>query len=511
MSASKKKQQRKANIDTTKVNEAEQKQAAYKKKARLYTVIGIVIAVLVVVLLVWNSGVFQKTATAATVGENELSVADLSYYYYNNYYRSMFSYYGISDDDVYDESTGKTYRDYYMDMALSNAQSYYALYEAALAAGHTEAEVKDQVASQIASTKSSASSNGYSYKAYLKAAMGEYMTPTAYEKQLTIQLLGDLYYNEVNDTNYDSFTLADLETYYAENPDEVDSITYSSLYFKAETVSTTDENGEELSEDEIAALEEAAMADAKAKAEEALAFYEGGMAVDVLIEKTAPSTSVDHSTVVGSSSLNSVYADELLELDVDEAAVVESEGYGYYVVVFHGRELDETLVANVRHILIKADTTTDADGNVVAPSDEAWAEAEKTANEILSRYQSGEQTAEAFAALANQYSEDSGSNTTGGLYEEIRPTDSYVTEFLGWIFDESGRQVGDTGVIRHEGDVSSSSSYWGCHVMYLDSWGDPAWQLDVRTTLTENAMTEWYETLLSGSPAALANGAKHIG
>ena len=84
MSASKKKLQRKAEVDVEKVSEAEAKQAAYKKKSRLYSIIAIVVVVLVAALLVWNSGVFQKNATAATIGGEKLSVAELSYYYYNN-------------------------------------------------------------------------------------------------------------------------------------------------------------------------------------------------------------------------------------------------------------------------------------------------------------------------------------------------------------------------------------------------------------------------------------------
>lgn len=512
MSASKKKMQRREAVDVEKVSQAQAEQAAYKKKVRLYTIIGIVIAVLVAALLVWNSGIFQKNATAATIGEDKLSVAELGYYYYNNQYRNMYvNYYGISEDDVYNEEEGTTYRDLFLDMALQNAQQVHLMYKDALAHGYSDADVKDSLASELETVKSTATAQGANYKTFLKAYFGRYMTPSVFEKVVTKNLVASLYSNDLYNKNYDELTAEELEAYYNEHEDEVDSITYSTLYFKAETVSTTDETGKELSEDEIAALKETAMADAKARAEKALAFYEGGMAIDVLIEKTAPDSSVDHNTVVGTGSLSSVYSEELLALGTDKGAIVENEDYGYYLVFFHERGRDETLSANVRHILVSAETTTGEDGSVAAPTDEAWAAAEAKANEILAEYKAGAQTAEAFGALANKYSDDGGSNTTGGLYEGVRVTGSYVTEFLDWIFDENGRSVGDTGLVRHEGDTTSSSAYWGYHVMYLDSFGEAEWQLYVRDTLASQAVMDLQDSLYEAAPAELASGASYIG
>ena len=160
MSASKKKQQRREAVDVEKVTEAQAKQAAYKKKARLYTIIGIVVAVLVVVLLVWNSGIFQKNATAATIGDDKLSVAELSFYYYD--VRQMYAQYGMIDSSMNDAETvlnsaeGTTYQDYFLEQALSDAQRYHVLYEDALKEGRTAADVKDSVDAQIANLKASA-------------------------------------------------------------------------------------------------------------------------------------------------------------------------------------------------------------------------------------------------------------------------------------------------------------------------------------------------------------------
>ncbi len=509
MSASKKKLQRRDAVDPTQLTEEQIKQAEYKKKARLYTIIGIVIVVLVAALLIWNSGIFQKNATAATIGSEKLSVAELGYYYNNNYTRYLYSYYGVEDDDIYDSTTGKTYGDYYLELALSDAQLIYAIYNEALANGYTDADVADEVEAQIQSLKSTATSYGYDYKTFLKYYYGSYMTPSAMKGIITRSLVASQYSQDVESDKYDSITVADLDAYYAENADEVDTFTYSYLYFKADSVETEDAEGNELSEDEIAALEDAAMAAAQAKAEDTLALYNGGVSIEDLIETGEPTSSADHTTAVGVSSISSTYSEQLLELDADEAAVVEYEGYGYYVVIYHERERNETLTANVRHILFSVDTETDSSGYPVAPSEEDMAAAKAEADAALAEFLAGTQTADAFAALAEKYSDDTGSNTNGGLYEDVAEGD-FVAEFNDWMFGEQQPAVGETTVIRHDGSTSSTSSYWGYHVTYLDSWGEATWMLNVRTIMTSDFITEWQDGLLEITPAELGSGAKHV-
>lgn len=510
MSASKKKQQRREIVDTEKVSEAEAKQAAYKKKARLYTIIGIVVVVLVAALLIWNSGIFQKNATAATIGDDKLSVAELSFYYYD--VRQMYAQYGMIDTNMDDANTilnkedGTTYQDYFLAQALSDAQRYHVLYKDALKEGYSVDSVKATVDSQIANLKASASSYGYDYKSFLKALYGRYATPALVEEVLTKSAVADQYYSNIGTEKLDSYTAEDLEAYYAEHVDEVDTITYSYLYFRAETV-----DAEGKTDEEVEALKQAAMNTAKADAEQALEHYESGMEVSVLIDKTKPYTSADHTSSVGTGSISSTYADELLALDPDQAAIVESEGLGYYLVIFHSKDRNETKSANVRHILIQAESTTDSSGKTVAPTEEAWAAALAEIEKIKAEYESGAQTGEAFAALANKYSDDGGSNTKGGLYEQVTK-DYFVTEFDQWLFAEEGHNTGDVALIRHEGDTATEQyPYWGYHLTYFEGWDEAEWQLYVRQTSTQTYMDEWVNDLCEASPATLAAASKNVG
>lgn len=135
------------------------------------------------------------------------------------------------------------------------------------------------------------------------------------------------------------------------------------------------------------------------------------------------------------------YTDEDLENYYDE----NSEMFASY-----GVEKSEKPNINVRHILIAPEA--DEEGN---SSDEAKADAKTEAERILEEWKSGEATEESFGELANEYSTDPGSNTNGGLYQDVAPG-QMVTEFNDWCFDDA-RKTGDTGIVE--------TSY-GYHIMY---------------------------------------------
>jgi hypothetical protein len=256
MSASREKKQRQGSGPSGKAARVSQEQAAYKRKARTYTAIGIVVVVLVAALLIWNSGFFQARATAATVNDTNYTVNDICYLYANTRYNNYYFYYayGMSsyipdDDDVADSETGETYRDQLMASTLEYATNLTAQYDAAVAAGYTASDVSDTVQEQLDTYKSYASSSGYSYSAYLKAQFGRYMTPSALKSILTRVAVASLYTSDYQDSL--TYTDEQLEAYYQENSDSLDTFEYSYLYFTPETVDETDADGNELSDDEV--------------------------------------------------------------------------------------------------------------------------------------------------------------------------------------------------------------------------------------------------------------------
>jgi uncharacterized protein HemX len=69
--------------------EAEKKAA---KSKRQWTIGSILVAVLLIVILLLNTGFVYKHTTAATVGEEKFSPVELSYYYLNQYSNFLSTY-----------------------------------------------------------------------------------------------------------------------------------------------------------------------------------------------------------------------------------------------------------------------------------------------------------------------------------------------------------------------------------------------------------------------------------
>ncbi len=514
MSASREKKQRQNAGPSDKALKAQQEQAARKRKTVIYSVIAGVVAVAVAALLIWNSGFFQARSTAATLGDTKLTVAELSYYYYDarSYYAMYGSYLGFdtskSDDaQVYNQGTGETYRDFFLQTALDNARQDLALSNEAQKANHTQAEVKESVDAAISSLKSAASSNGYSYDAYLKAIYGPYMSADVYERMYTRALLASLARTEKSAELYNGYTQEELDAYYQEHADTLDTIEFSHLYFPAAAVDTKDADGNDLPEGEVDRLKEEALAEAKEQAEKALLAVKGGSTFQSQVDKYELTTGGDHVTVVGTSSINSSFRDQLLALDKDSVEMVETDS-GYYVISLHNRYLSNEPTRDVRHILARAENTTDSDNKLVPPTDEAWAAAKAKMDEIRAAWDASDGSEDAFAKLANEKSDD-GNGTTGGLYE--RNSEGYfVPEFNDWVFDSS-RQPGEVDMVQHVAAEGASSGYYGYHLIYYVGENEPVWKGTARNTLASTALTEWLDTLVQGYAANLEGGADNLG
>ena len=127
----------------------------------------------------------------------------------------------------------------------------------------------------------------------------------------------------------------------------------------------------------------------------------------------------------------------------------------------------------------------DADGDTVykeTPKNND--DAKRIAEEYLAKYNEGEKTEEAFAALADLYSDDTSSTTDGGgeggLIENMKPG-QYVQPFEDWAYDEA-RKPGDVGIVETD---------YGYHVMYfVGAEEEPIWKTDIRNALASEKVTE---------------------
>ena len=145
---------------------------------------------------------------------------------------------------------------------------------------------------------------------------------------------------------------------------------------------------------------------------------------------------------------------------------------------------DGSVYVDVRHILLQP-TETDDEGEY---TEAGWEACEKEAQDLLDQWLAGEKTEDSFAALANEYSTDPGSNTTGGLYEGVR-MGQMVEPFEEWCFDES-HQYGDTGIVKTD---------YGYHIMYYVG-NTPAWRYYAESLAADRLLTDTLDSLLEKYP-----------
>ena len=164
----------------------------------------------------------------------------------------------------------------------------------------------------------------------------------------------------------------------------------------------------------------------------------------------------------------------------DEVEAYYAENEKTFVDGGSGKDAGSTV--DIRHILVKVDEATD----------ENWNAAKAEADKILQEWKNGAATEESFAELANQYSDDDGSNTNGGLYAGVK-TGEMVEVFNDWIFDGS-RQKGDTAVLK-----ADYEHYKGYHVMYFVA-STPIWETAVKQTIMAEKGTTMLSAGLESTP-----------
>lgn len=84
----------------------------------------------------------------------------------------------------------------------------------------------------------------------------------------------------------------------------------------------------------------------------------------------------------------------------------------------YGITKNDDILVDYRKILVKPVTSKDADGKTVI-TEQAWADCQVKAQEILQQWESGEKTEDSFGKLAAEKSEETASASKGGLYRYV--------------------------------------------------------------------------------------------
>ena len=518
MSASKKKQLRTEGSEKlTERQMAEQKEA---KKIQLYSIAFVVVMVVLIAVAIvvginrsiQASGVHEKKTVAATVGDHQISNAELSYYYidyvnnYANTYGNYLSLFGIDstvalDKQMYDEEAGVTWADNFISEAASSVKSIYALADAAEAEGFTlPQEQQDQVDIMSNNLDSYATIYGYSdVNSFLKAQYGNGASKESYMAYYQRNLLASAY--QTQHQNSLSYTPEQIREADSQDPAAYSSFSYAQYHIpvsKYLTGGTTDAEGNTTytAEERTAAIAAAKEAIAPLCDVDTVEALDAAIAaMEINADTEAASTVYTNQARTGINSYLSAWvtAENREPGDVTcieiPGTVKDENGEdmetitAFYVVLFTGKDENLTNLVNVRHILVGFEGEAQEDGTY---SDEVKEAAKTKAEEILNEWKSGDANEDSFAALANEKSTDNGSNANGGLYENVYPG-QMVAAFNDWCFDAS-RKPGDTDIVE---------TNYGYHVMYFSSASDQSYRdYQIVNNLRNTDMENWYQSLV---------------
>lgn len=454
-----------------------------RRSMAIYTVVAVIVVVAAVAAMFWRSGIVQRSMTALDVNGVKYTAADLQYYY-TSIYSEQAQYYAFDTSvsvkkQIYDESTGQTWYDYLIDLAVQRLTRNTALAQQARDEGYAlSAESQAGLNATLAQFETAWINYGYANRdAFIRASFGANMTYDRLVSLVNLEYLASDYAQAKLEAIEHSD--ADYQAYYQENAELLDTITYSQITFRC-SLPVTDENGaaiQRTDEERTAALEEL-KAEQRALAEEVQTKLNAGEDVEDLIEEYADRLygSSNGSRSTYSSLIYYPYCDWLFDSarKAGEVSIIEDgtdTTYYYYVVRFDSRTLDQEETHNVRHLLIRAGNTTINS----EPTQEEYDEAEQRAKELLDQWRAGEATEASFIELVTEYSEDSGSASSGGLISDITSTSSYVDSFRSWAIDPA----------RREGDAELVKSEYGWHIMYYVSTNDPIWK-QIATAALQN-------------------------
>lgn len=433
----------------------------------------------------------NPASVVATVDGQKISIGMYDYYYASivSYYEqyASYGYYSLDTTKDYskqyttdDDGNKISWQKFFETEALKEVEQITTYYSKALEEGVTLTSAqKKTIDKQISTLKDSASQNDVSLDQYIKANFGTYCSED------TIRIMLEQYYLSANYKGKfkceTKVTDNDVDKYYNDHKNDYKKIEF---YYIASPYDATDDN----SKNESIKTAEKIMAKMKDKKSvialvpEVYSSYidsqvKSSMEQDsTLTEKKAREEAIKSyesnvvTTVSGSDSpfddkMNTWFFSDDTKVGSKKYYIDESAGYIYIVLKTSKASVEEDETYTVRHILVAPESGNNSSSSTSEKTeytDEQWAAAKKKADNILAKFNKTDKSEYEFAKLAEQYSTDSASTSSGsndsfgGLYESVT-LGQMVPDFEKWSIDDS-RKYGDTGIVKSD---------YGYHIMFF--------------------------------------------
>jgi hypothetical protein len=433
----------------------------------------------------------NPASVVATVDGQKISIGMYDYYYASivSYYEqyASYGYYSLDTTKDYskqyttdDDGNKISWQKFFETEALKEVEQITTYYSKALEEGVTLTSAqKKTIDKQISTLKDSASQNDVSLDQYIKANFGTYCSED------TIRIMLEQYYLSANYKGKfkceTKVTDNDVDKYYNDHKNDYKKIEF---YYIASPYDATDDN----SKNESIKTAEKIMAKMKDKKSvialvpEVYSSYidsqvKSSMEQDsTLTEKKAREEAIKSyesnvvTTVSGSDSpfddkMNTWLFSDDTKVGSKKYYIDESAGYIYIVLKTSKASVEEDETYTVRHILVAPESGNNSSSSTSEKTeytDEQWAAAKKKADNILAKFNKTDKSEYEFAKLAEQYSTDSASTSSGsndsfgGLYESVT-LGQMVPDFEKWSIDDS-RKYGNTGIVKSD---------YGYHIMFF--------------------------------------------
>ena len=433
----------------------------------------------------------NPASVVATVDGQKISIGMYDYYYASivSYYEqyASYGYYSLDTTKDYskqyttdDDGNKISWQKFFETEALKEVEQITTYYSKALEEGVTLTSAqKKTIDKQISTLKDSASQNDVSLDQYIKANFGTYCSED------TIRIMLEQYYLSANYKGKfkceTKVTDNDVDKYYNDHKNDYKKIEF---YYIASPYDATDDD----TKNESIKTAEKIMAKMKDKKSvialvpEVYSSYidsqvKSSMEQDsTLTEKKAREEAVKSyesnvvTTVSGSDSpfddkMNTWLFSDDTKVGSKKYYIDESAGYIYIVLKTSKASVEEDETYTVRHILVAPESGSNSSSSTSEKTeytDEQWATAKKKADSILAKFNKTDKSEYEFAKLAEQYSTDSASTSSGsndsfgGLYESVT-LGQMVPDFEKWSIDDS-RKYGDTGIVKSD---------YGYHIMFF--------------------------------------------
>lgn len=433
----------------------------------------------------------NPASVVATVDGQKISIGMYDYYYASivSYYEqyASYGYYSLDTTKDYskqyttdDDGNKISWQKFFETEALKEVEQITTYYSKALEEGVTLTSAqKKTIEKQISTLKDSASQNDVSLDQYIKANFGTYCSED------TIRIMLEQYYLSANYKGKfkceTKVTDNDVDKYYNDHKNDYKKIEF---YYIASPYDATDDN----SKNESIKTAEKIMAKMKDKKSvialvpEVYSSYidsqvKSSMEKDsTLTEKKAREEAIKSyesnvvTTVSGSDSpfddkMNTWLFSDDTKVGSKKYYIDEDAKYIYIVLKTSKASVEENETYTVRHILVAPESGSNSSSSTSEKTeytDEQWAAAKKKADSILAKFNKTDKSEYEFAKLAEQYSTDSASTSSGsndsfgGLYESVT-LGQMVPDFEKWSIDDS-RKYGDTGIVKSD---------YGYHIMFF--------------------------------------------